>query len=282
MQRFHLYHVPVWSFFSADLYRDVGLRWGGTGLLYLFLLLAVCWIPVIVRVQARIAALADREAPKLVEQLPTITIEDGRASIEEEQPYYIYLPEAGSERPLAVIDTTGEITSLEATDAKVLLTQTHLYMREEGGQVRVQSLAEVDGVVLDRQRVYGVIDTFTTWIGLALYPLALIGSYAFRIIQALIYAAVGMAFAQNRRLDLSYAATLRLAVAAVTPVIVVKTLLTLLRVDLPALIAWPLFIAAALVYLYLGVGACAGEETPLEMAPGPGRAGPDEGGSREM
>lgn len=107
--------------------------------------------------------------------------------------------------------------------------------------------------------------TITRWMHTAkkflvlLYPFALLSSYVYRIIQALIYAAVGLLFASSCKVSLSYGALLRLAVVAMTPCIIIKTVFALAGVQLPCTILL-LYFLITLAYLYFGVYACS--QTP--------------------
>jgi ABC-type Fe3+-siderophore transport system permease subunit len=56
------------------------------------------------------------------------------------------------------------------------------------------------------------------------YPVALAGSYVYRILQALAYACIGLLFANLLKAPLEYPELLRLASVAVTPAVVADTL----------------------------------------------------------
>ena len=91
-----------------------------------------------------------------------------------------------------------------------------------------------------------------------MYPLALLSSYVYRIIQALIYAAIGLLFASTCKVTLSYGALLRLAVAAMTPCMIIKMIFGLAGVAFPCI--GILYILIILAYLYFGVYSCS--QTP--------------------
>jgi len=251
-KKFSIIHLPLLSFFSEALYRDVGLRWKGTNLAYLLLLLAVCWIPTMVALHIVLADFIANEAPAVVEQVPQITITDGRVSIDEPQPYYITHPESND--VLAIIDTTGTVVSLEDPNTVCLLTRTKLIGRQSKFETRVYDLSRVENFVLDADRITGWLHTAGKLLAVIMYPFALFTSYAYRIIQALIYAAVGLLFARWCNTTLSYKALLRLAVAAVTPAIIINTVLSAARVRLP--FAGLFYLAVALGYLFFAVRAC--------------------------
>ena len=253
MKKFSIIHIPVLSFFSKELYMDVALNWKGVGtaLGYLLLLLAVCWIPTMIEVHIGFADFVDNEAPKVVEQVPEITIIDGQVSIEEPQPYYINDPDSGN--VMAIIDTTATITSLEDPNALCLLTKTSIMWQESEFETRTIDLSEVENFVLNSERIMGWLHTAEKFLAIIIYPFVLLGSYLYRIVQVLIYAAIGLLFASRCKVTLSYAALLRLAVVAVTPCMIVKTILGIVGVHLPY--AALIYLLAALAYLFFAVQA---------------------------
>jgi hypothetical protein len=255
MKKFSAIHIPPLSFFSKELYSDVALHWRGVNFLYLLLLLAICWIPIMIKLNNSITQFVDNEAPRIVEQVPKITITNGEASIDEPQPYYIKAPDSNS--TLAIIDTTGTIKSLDNTGAYLLLTKKTLIVRQSDVETRAYSLAQVKNFVLTSDRLMKWLHIFKKIFIIILYPLALLSSFIFRIIQALIYGAIGLLFASWCRIKLSYDALIRLSVIAVTPCIIISTVLLLANVHLSydALI----YFLIAMAYLLFGVKATAGE-----------------------
>jgi hypothetical protein len=77
MRQYGPLRALVMAFFSADLYRDVGRNWSGIGLLYLTVLLAICWVPTAVRMHVGLHGFAVDRVPQLTADLPEITIRDG-------------------------------------------------------------------------------------------------------------------------------------------------------------------------------------------------------------
>ena len=258
MKKFSIIHIPVLSFFSKDLYRDVGLYWKGLNFTYLLLLLAICWIPTMIKAHIAFSNFIDNDAPAVVEQVPEITIIDGEVSIKEPQPYYIKEPESGD--ILAIIDTAGTINSLEDPNAICLLTKTNIMWRQSQFEIRTMDLSEVENFVLDSDRIMGWLHITEKLIAITIYPFALLGSYFYRIVQALLYAAIGLLFASWCKATLSYAALLRLAIVAVTPCIIVGTVLGLVGVPLPSLV----YLLIALLYLFFAVKANSQTMPPQE------------------
>src|SRR3972149_8052310 len=151
MKRFSIIHIPLLSFFSKELYRDVGLNWKGFGFAYLLLLLAICSVPQTFKIKAWLSRYIDMELPPLIEQVPRITITNGQVNVDEPQPYYIREPDSND--ILAIIDTTGKTQSLVDTDAFVLLTKTKLIHRQSDVEYRIHDLSNVREFVLDKGHI---------------------------------------------------------------------------------------------------------------------------------
>ncbi len=251
MKKFSIIHIPVLSFFSKELYRDVGLYWKGVNFSYLLLLLAVCWIPTMIKIHIGFSDFVNNDAPTVVEQVPEITITNGEVSISEPQPYYIKDPENGD--VLAIIDTTGTIESLEDSNAICLLTKTKIMWRKSEAETQIVDLSKIDHFVLSSERVMGWLHTANKFFVIIIYPFALLGSYLFRIVQALIYAAVGLLFALWCQVRLSYATLLRLAVVAMTPCLLAKTIFGIADIHPPY--ATLISLVITLAYLFFAVKA---------------------------
>ncbi|MHC4069485.1 MAG: DUF1189 domain-containing protein [Planctomycetota bacterium] len=250
-RKFSIIHIPVFSFFSKELYSDVGLRWKGVNFSYLLLFLAICWIPTMIKIHAGFTGFVNNEAPTFLEQLPEITITDGEVSISEAEPYYIKAPE--SDDVLAVIDTTGTIDSLEDANAPCLLTKTKIMWKKSEVETQTFDLSKIEDFVLNSEHVMGWLRTANKFLVITIYPAALLGSYVFRIVQALIYGAVGLLFSLWCKAALSYAALVRLAVVAMTPCMLGKTILGMVDIHLPY--AGLIFLMITLAYLFFAVNA---------------------------
>ncbi len=261
MKRYSIIHIPVWSFFSKALYRDIALQWKGTCFGYLFLLLAVAWIPGMIILHQELSAFVADEAPKLTAQLPHLTIHDGEASITEPEPFIVKDPDTGE--PLAIIDTTGSITSLDDTPAKMLVMQTEAIYRENDFETQTFSFSEIEDFQIGPEQVDEWLKALSRFAAPVLYPLAVLGSYVYRIVQALIYAVVGLLFASLFNVRIGYAALLRLSVAAVTPCIIVNTVLGVSDVVLPFAPLW--YFLVTMGYLLFAVSAASQAEdvTPV-------------------
>jgi hypothetical protein len=221
------------AFYSKSLYRDIAGNWSTWFcFLYLISLLALCWIPGMVRLDADISTYIDDEAPKYVNQLPSIVISNGQASIAEPQPSVIKDPEKGD--PVMIIDTTGQIASLENSKATILVTKTQLFFKDRLQGTRILNLSELGDMTIDKAFVYDWLEVFTEWFAIVVYPFALLFSFAFRSAQVLIYALIGMFFSRPLKAGLNYQVLMRLAAIALTPVIILNALTIFSRIAMPS------------------------------------------------
>jgi len=202
--------------------------------------------------QKGLSKFIDRQSPKFVNQVPKITIEKGEVRIDEPQPYYITVPD--SNKIIAIIDTTGQIQSLDNTDAFVLLTKTKLISHQSKTETRIYDLTNVQHFVLEQSKIMKWLDIGKKLLVPMFYPIVVAGSFIFRVIQALVYAAIGYIFDRWCKTKLSYSALIRLAVTAVTPCIIVGTIFEYASVKLPFAGFW--FFLAAMGFLFFGVRAC--------------------------
>jgi hypothetical protein len=256
MRRYSIFHVPPLSFFSKKLYIDVCRNWKGVNFLYLLLLLAVCLVPTLINLHRGISNFIDNQAPAIVNQVPEITINNGRVLVIKPQPYYITDPDTN--KPLAVIDTTGRIESLKDIDAFCLLTSDKVIIKKSDFENRTYDLSHIKSFSVDGEKINGWLQIGGKFLAVAIYPFALLGSYVYRIAQVMIYAVVGLLFALWCNTKLSYAALVRLAVVAVTPCIIVSTVLGLAGIYIPGF----LYFVAALTYLFFAVKANSGISEP--------------------
>ncbi len=218
--------------------------------------MAICWIPMMVRIHTGFAGFVKNDAPAVIDQVPEITITDGQVSIKEPQPYFIREPD--SNQIIAVIDTTGSIESPADANAFFLLTNNSIITQTDF-ETRTIDLSQVESFTMDSATITNWLHTAQKYLVIILYPLALISSYVYRIIQALIFAAIGLLFASSCKASLSYGALLRLAVVAMTPCIIIKTVFALAGVQLPCIVLL-LYFVITLAYLYFGLYACS--QTP--------------------
>jgi hypothetical protein len=254
VREYGIFHPLLYSFFSRSLYRDVGLNWRGLGFLYLLLLLTLSWIPAAVTIHRTVGIFVDNLGPPVLEQIPTLTVTDGEISVREPQPYLIRVP--GSDAPLAVIDTTGGTSLADFPDARLFVGHRAISLRESGGKTNVYDLSNIRSFALDRARVERWASWLRKWGAAFLFPFLLLGSFACRIVQVLIYGALGILFSRVEKADLEYSDLVRLAAIAITPPVLLDTLRGWMGWP-TSYLWWLACFAIAMAYLFSAVRLCA-------------------------
>lgn len=258
MQRYSIVHPLYLSFFSKSLYQDVARNWKGLCLTYLFALLALSVIPGVMKIRTNLINFFNTEAPGFVKQMPTITVKDGKVSINKPQPYYIR--DEKTDKAVMIIDTTGKVTSLSHSPAVVLVTKTSVILKTDENKARTFDLSDVKSLVVTRRVIYDWMDGFQDWSAFIFYPLALFFSFIYHIIEVLFYAAVGLIFARSLQTRLPFTSVVRLAVIAMTPSVILGTLLAILQIGVPYW--WYVSLIISTVYVYFAVRANSGKESP--------------------
>lgn len=254
-KRYSAFQALYMAFYSGDLYQDVLRRWHGVGAGYLLLLVVLSWLPLLVKVQVGFSDFVRNDAPKFLEQIPPITIDKGKVSTPVETPYFIKDPDNG--REMAIIDLTGTITSLEGRDAKILVLPSKVLARQSAMEVREYDLSQVQHFEITKEKVQDWLQTFKNLFLVVVAPFAMLGGYIYRILQLLLYAAIGMGFASINKLKVEYGDMMRLTAVAVTPAILINAVYDLAGKGVPM---WSLIcLGIALCYLFFAVKSAAAE-----------------------
>lgn len=249
MKKYSFFDYLYLSFYSRSFYQEIGKKRKGLCLTYLLFILCLFWIPEISRIHTEVSDLISSEAFKYVKQVPVITITKGHATIKEPTPYYIN--DLAKNRAVAIIDTSGQITSLDKTTAYVLLTNTKVIIRDQTLMTRSIDLQGTDQLTIDQKLLEKWIKDFDTLFPVILFPVVVLFSFLFYIIQVLLAAGFGKLLAKKLQSDLSFRSLFRLAVVSFTPAIILQIAHTLLDVSFPY--RTPIAFIISLCYLYYAV-----------------------------
>lgn len=233
MKKYHIWHIPILCFFSRSFYRDLAVNWKRGCFGYLFLLFALCfWPQAHSFIQEMNQAIPVHVSP-VVNQIPEITIAGGKLSITNRMPYEIRSTKG---ELIAVIDTTGTIQTLNDTDAFILATKDTVYMRKSDMETRTYELAEIkEPVSVNAQDVHRWIKIGQRKLVPVVAVILFITLYVIRVIKALIYGLIGMIINAVSKRELGYMALVRIGAAAVTPAIIISTLLQLIHFTFPGM-----------------------------------------------
>ena len=252
--RYSLLHPLVLSFYSSDLYKEAAAAWRARAFVYLFLLLALCWLPTALKLNQSLAEYVETEMPGVAAGIPTITISHGEVFIDARQPHVIHDPSSGQE--LAILDTTGHVTSLDGLEARLLLTKTTLVYAKSQYETRSWDLSGVEDFVLDEELVLWFFGLLSSWLVVLLYPLAVVASYIFRLALVLFYGAIGLLLNNVLKTKVAFPDLCALAIIAMTPGLVVEVALDLSEKELP--FSFLLFLLVTIGFLAFGIRSVAG------------------------
>jgi hypothetical protein len=268
MTRFGRFSALSASFYSADLYRDVVVRWKGIGALYLLLLLAITWIPSPARWHVALRTFAAADSRAFIDQLPAIAIQDGIMSATPAGRHVIRLADGERDEGLLIIDDTVDAVPSDLTTQAFVLTRREAgVIRPSQNERRVWTLTPAADMTVTREGIWSFLTSLAFWVPPVGYVGAVAGSLVFRILQSLLYGAVAMALAKRQAVKLEYASAVRLAAVAVTPVIIARTLIWFAPTEPAWFVRWPIAIAITLAYIAFGVRALAA--APKDAATSP-------------
>jgi len=220
-RRYTIIHPLFMSFFSKDFYRDVAQNWKNYAFLYLLFLLALCSVVKTVKIHYDLSDFLTKHAPAFISQFPAVTFSNGKASIEADEPYFIKDPKSGED--IIIIDTTGQINSLNDTNAVMLLTETKLIIKKSAGETQVFTLSEIEDFRIDQDVIYGWLRIAQKWLAVVFFPFLVLGSFVYRLVQVLIYGIIGMLFASILKTDIEFQSLISIAIMAITPVVLLDT-----------------------------------------------------------
>lgn len=248
-KKYNMVQLPFLAFFSKKLYRDIGQNWKGANFAYLFLLLAICWIPSSLTLREDLIKSLDSNQAHLINQLPDINIENGRVELDQQKPYLI---KNRTGQTVAIIDTTGSMNYIEDANVMALLTESELIVRRGKNQFNTLDLSQVSEFHLSQDIANQWLQTTRNALAPLSYGLFLLLSYIFAVLAMLLTAVVGLILSNAMHSTLKFAAVLRIAVAAATPSILLITVSSALGHSVPG---WA-YIAFTFLYLLIGIKSC--------------------------
>ncbi|RMH73414.1 MAG: DUF1189 domain-containing protein [Gemmatimonadetes bacterium] len=246
MTSYHFFQSLWHSFYDADFYREIGQRGQGWGLLHLFLVLSLFWIPQLIHLQQDFVNEIGAEAEQFFQQVPAIVISDGTVLINEPMPYRIqvYNP-VENDTLIVVIDTSGTYTDPDQLNAKLLLTKHELIVKQSESETQRYNLQEIETFIINEHRMREWFKAFQTWFAVFMYPFLVFASYIFRLAEAFLLAWGAHLWVKPDML--AYRTLVRLMIVSLTPVIIIKTLLSV--VGIPP-VFWLMFPITVGYYLF--------------------------------
>ncbi len=155
---------------SLSYYRKASQRPAGLAILFFFLFTAVFNLVTTISVGVTLGGVVkDIQAAYQKGTIPVITIHSGIAEVDGPQPVILYNGYTSSGGALIVVDTTGQITSIDRTrySQGILLTRTNLQVLNSDGSYQnvplseINSLFEKDPLIINQEAVSNAWVTFS-------------------------------------------------------------------------------------------------------------------------
>lgn len=236
------------AFYSRDAYIRAAREWRGIGFGYLFTLILISSVCIGIWVHIWANAIILQVEKVILPQLPMLTIKDGRMTIDKELPYVITI--AGS--PAIRFDRTADQPADPAEFAPIIFGENEVahFVRDQG-KVKKWIYEKIWSLVLDPLGVARHIKFLKTWLGLIVAAILLPIHFAWVASQTLILGAIGRVYTATMNFYLSYSKLVRVSVVAVTPGVVLGTLLIVTNQFFQLWLG--IYGIMAAVYLFYGV-----------------------------
>jgi hypothetical protein len=262
-RKYSFLQAPFLSFSNTDLYRDVADQWKGSGALYIFLLSSVAWMISCLSLFVPFSqGLNDKTYLAIAEQIPGITIVDGKLKMDRPSPYDIKDPRTGISYIRFSADRDKE--KMLVGDPALVVTQTALLIStktisESKNSYKLTSYPDAAGnsdkdaepakVVLQFNKVSEVAPSFeldSKKFRSAVEKIVLSIPIAFMIIgwpfvflghlmELVLFGGITALTASMLQREMKFEKAMRLAAIAMTPGIIVSTILSSTKFAAPAI-----------------------------------------------
>jgi Protein of unknown function (DUF1189) len=253
-----------------NLYREVLKQRARRTLAYMLLLALLAAAATATWGTLRLRELARRLDPHL-DQLPTITIRNGEASADVEQPWVKRLgPDRHGNEVVLIIDTTGERSDFEPREIGLFLQRTQLLVKGSdddggGGETHALPLSRVRDCELGPKQVRAWIARVMRRVPFVLCAVAFVYYFVVRALQALVLVLVALAASGKRRVALRFGQLYTIAAYALTPAIVFDAALKFLPFHVPRF--WLIYWAVAALYTALAATRVPDDDAPPPATP---------------
>jgi hypothetical protein len=293
MKQFSGWQALFLSFCSPALYRDVARNWTGIALLYLLAVISATSLFVAIQINNWTAQGIEQYINPICDQMPKLTIENGKASIDKPSPYKVSDPKTG--RTIITFDTREGKADEALEQSTAVVTATCLIIRNpriakglditrNGGlsahgsvipsddetkeEERLAALykdhpeafntknakydfSSIPQFSLDRTQLHDMAQFYKQWTWSLVAAFLIPIYFVFCLIQVLIYALFGLAMSRMLNVGLPYAALVRLSVIALTPVLLIDSVLKVRGLMFGYW--WIVSVLITLGYLFFGV-----------------------------
>lgn len=256
------------SFYSRLLYVDVGKRWPGYGLLYLLLVVAICSIPLSIKMALEFNETFRQLIVDPIVRIPKVYVQNGQVLFNKPMPYLI---KNHKNQVVTIIDTTGTVTKFTNNypDLSILINKDIIYfkiptpqilkdMSQKGGAdvPLSQKLEKNANFVFDGKAIIAQnsIMQFKYITQAMIYPIVFSLFYSVLVTLFLVFAFLGQVFSHIFfAYKLSFSQASRIFMVASTPMLFLSIILLTLNWIIPGIG----FILLAILFIYFSMAVYA-------------------------
>jgi len=231
MSQYNVFQAIYMSFYSRSLYQDVGKNWGGKTFFYLAILIALSWVGFTIKAQATLNRIYGASSDAFIAEIPIIKIQKGKISTPEMRPYFIKEP--GSNKTFAVIDATSTTVPAQQVDVTVYINEKNIIYKKDENETRVYQIPESYSGTIDPAKMNVVLKRIVSFAWALIFPLFFLVSYFYRIFQVVIYGLIGKLYCAVSNTNVNFGAIMQITMVAITPAIVISTVLDLFSITYP-------------------------------------------------
>ena len=249
------------ALFSKSFYSSVAKHWKGIGLGYLLFLLAIAWIPGVMKINRMVSKFENKELNHVLEQIPPLELKDGKMVTSAKLPYTIDLAD-GEE--FIRIDRDATAADYEKLDVPVLITENEIIAQKSKNEKRIYNFSDLPDIVIDAQVIREVINKALTVGRLVTYPLLVLNSFTARLLQALVFGLIGLIIASVLNTNLSFGSAVRLSVVAMTASVIYRTIVFYFGLHVPYY--WLTGVLLTVLFLFIGINAAEGDDAEIDYS----------------
>ncbi len=215
--------------FNPNSYVKITGQKFGRSFLYLFLLIITISLFLSVRLSSTIVHLTSEFVGKVGEKIPEIRITEGVVSVPIAQPY-VYVVENYA----FIIDTTGQVSSLDDYDSGMLLTRDKLIYKDKA-RMKTESydLSKINSLYLTPETLNNWLRKGSKVLIPILFIILVIYYLVAKNIQLFLFSLAALLANQIKNKKLSYHELLNIGVYALTPPTLLASVMILFNLRFP-------------------------------------------------
>jgi len=215
--------------FNPVNYEKIVKQKFGRSFIYLLIFIIIISAFLSVKFSTTITQVANKFIEKVGEKIPEISITDGEVAVPITQPYIYEV-----ENYVFIIDTTGQITSLDNYQSGVLLTKNK-FMYKDQAKMKTESydLAQVKSVRITPEVLRNGLKKGGKFLIPGLFIAITIYFLFAKIIQLFLFSLASLFTNQLKRKNLSYPELLNIGIYALTPPTLLATIMILFDLNFP-------------------------------------------------